>query len=295
MTTDQAPCAVKLAFSYRSRRASATLAITMLARPELRVRTVDCRGLVVDEGWGPSRSNRSDGFMMLLHVAAGHVVLRGAEPRRLGPGTTLVAPRGLVATARFERARVIEIAWAGSTLAPPRALASSPALRRLLAGLARVGNDGASQRAYLEKVIATMTEIGVELPERARRIEGGPTARDLRLGAALAEQFADLKGKGSMSHLSDDASLSPRQLHRVLGSFSEAYGIDAGRWRDVRSRWRLRLAIALLSVPELSVGEVADEVGLSSGTCLARFFAQWAVPSPSVVRREPCAAAPAAA
>ncbi len=282
------PCAVKLDFSYRCRRAAASLAITLLARPELRVRTVECRGLVVDDGWGAPMPPARAPFMTVLHVVSGTVVLRGNRTTaRLGPGTTLVAPQSWVATARFERARVLEITWAAAELEHPRLVAGGAVLASLAAELDRVGDDGAVQRTFFEHVGAALAALGIALPEAARRLEGGPTARDLRLGAALAEQFRDLKHKGSISHLSDDANLSPRQLHRVLGTFSERYGIDARGWRDVRNRWRLRLALALLSLPELTIGEVADEVGLSSSTCLARFFAQWSVPSPSVVRREP--------
>lgn len=283
--TIESPYAVRLAFAYRCRRATASLAVAYLARPELRVRTLECRGLVVDEGWIPSRA--ADSFMTLLHVVAGTVVLRGKRTTvRLGAGATLLAPQAYVATARFERARVLEVSWATSSIEHPRLVAATPALAQLAVEMQQVVQGRSSERAYFAKVVDVVTGLGIELPDAACRVEGGPSERDLRLGLALAEQFADLKRKGSISHLSDDASISPRQLHRTLRAFSQRYGIDAGGWRDVRNRWRLRLAIALLSLPQLSVREVADEVGLSSSTCLARFFAQCAVPSPKVVRAQ---------
>jgi AraC-like DNA-binding protein len=58
----------------------------------------------------------------------------------------------------------------------------------------------------------------------------------------------------------------------------------ATNWRDITSYTRLGLAAFLLSCPELSIGDVAKEVGYAHPTALTNAFADASLPAPSTLR-----------
>lgn len=79
---------------------------------------------------------------------------------------------------------------------------------------------------------------------------------------------------------------SPRRVHRELLRLAAIHGVSwIGNWRDVVMRYRVRVAVMLLSNPALSVGEIASSVGYSSVEALAHAFATSGLPAPTVVRR----------
>jgi transcriptional regulator GlxA family with amidase domain len=111
-------------------------------------------------------------------------------------------------------------------------------------------------------------------------------AQDLRIAEAIAAQMAHLRSAASAEHLGELAGLSPRQLQRVLADFCKRYRMNASSWRDMRNRYRLQLAIFLLSVPSLSVATIADEVGYASSAALIRALAKAGLPPASELRAE---------
>jgi AraC-like DNA-binding protein len=52
----------------------------------------------------------------------------------------------------------------------------------------------------------------------------------------------------------------------------------------MRNRYRLQFAIVLASIPDIAVSTIADEVGYSSATALARAFANAGLPAPGAFR-----------
>ena len=99
-----------------------------------------------------------------------------------------------------------------------------------------------------------------------------------------------------MTTMATDAQVVARALRedpaledvykRQIQDFNRRYGLNAGNWRDTRNRWRLQTAVLLLSVPSLSIAEIAAKVGYRSPNALARAFAKVGFPAPAELRQE---------
>lgn len=83
-----------------------------------------------------------------------------------------------------------------------------------------------------------------------------------------------------------------RRVQRELIRMVIAHGVDwLGGWRQVTVRYRVRVAVMLLSNPALSVGEIADALGYTSVEALAHAFEACGLPAATEVRRAIRAAA----
>jgi AraC-like DNA-binding protein len=77
-----------------------------------------------------------------------------------------------------------------------------------------------------------------------------------------------------------------RRVQRELTRMAIEHGVGwLGGWRDVAVRYRVRVAVMLLSNPSLSVTEVAEAVGYASAEALAHAFDACGLPSASELRR----------
>lgn len=278
--------ALRHTMTFQCVRAPAVVTDSSLRRPELRVRRTTYGGIVVDEriltrGFpGVAVSDR----MEVLVSLSGSAVLHVPEPVVVSPGEAWLIPRTALATARFEDAELFEVEWQGPATPVRRLAVDASPLVAAARALDGVGRDADGQRAFLREAIARVRAIGGPMPDGIEALEGGPTERDVRLSDAIAEQLGNLKREATAPHLGEDAALSARHLQRVFEEFNLRYGFNATSWRDTRSRWRVQIAAVLLSVRSLSIADVADEVGLSSATALARAFSRWKLGSPTEVR-----------
>lgn len=273
--------------SFRCQRAPVGVSVHSLRRTDVRARLTHYDGVVVDERiltprfpavLGPDR-------VQVFLLLEGAVTLHLDTPVVLSPGDAWQMPRLAIHRGRFERARFLEVDWASETSLSVARLGASPALVALANELGSVPNEGGAQRSYLDRLLRTLADLGAPVPPAVRALDASaPTARDLRLGTAVTEQFAHLVREATVPHFSEDAALSGRQLQRVVADFHRRYGLNATNWRDTRNRWRIQVAVVLLSVPALSVGDIAAEVGFSDSTALARAFARWSLLSPRELR-----------
>ena len=167
-------------------------------------------------------------------------------------------PRMLLAP-DLERARRLELALDSSEASPAETLAEGSALAR---------------------------SLGVPLPALSAEQFADPTPLDLAIAGAMVQQFALLSTEATATSLADAVGRSPRQLQRIIQDFNRRYGLNAGNWRDTRNRWRLQTAVLLLSVPSLSIAEIAAKVGYRSPNALARAFAKVGFPAPAELRQE---------
>ena len=69
-------------------------------------------------------------------------------------------------------------------------------------------------------------------------------------------------------------------MDKVLATFRLA----PMKWRGVTKRFRLRIAILLVSNPELAIGEVAAVAGYSSAEALTHAFYAEGLPAPTDLR-----------
>ncbi|MBL8608735.1 MAG: helix-turn-helix transcriptional regulator [Myxococcales bacterium] len=77
-----------------------------------------------------------------------------------------------------------------------------------------------------------------------------------------------------------------RRVQRELTRIAVSHGVEwIGGWRDVVLRYRVRVAVLLLSSPALSVSEVADAVGYGSVEAFAHALDACGLPSATEIRR----------
>lgn len=260
----------------------AGLEVQALRRPELILRCTRYERIIVDESiltpvFPLAVPVRALAFIILagrflngpLEAAAGDVVFQLSTDTRHG---------------RFERTHYLELEWDAPMPGKPEIVGKGDLARarditsRLLTS---------PQVDVLRDAFDFFRTAGVPLGDlAAERLEGMPSVLDQRLARAMEAQLENLSTRATTLHLGEDAKISPRHLQRLIHAFNARYGMNAGNWRDTRNRWRLQIAVALLSVPELTVQDVAAQVGYADAAALARAFSNAGFPSPTEVRRQ---------
>lgn len=218
--------------------------VLALRRPEVVLRRTRYDGIVVDEreltrafAWRapPER-------VQAMVVAEGRVVF---ETFVAGPGDVVVLTPAMAGAARFERTSFVDLEWTrsgGPLPAAPRLCGRAEA-KPLFGAFEDEARD---DRAFFARAFALLREAGVDLGHlHAARLEGAPSDRDERIARALEAQLRDLGTRADTVAFGELAELSPRQLQRVVDDYCARYGLNAGTWRDMRNRWRIRIAAAL--------------------------------------------------
>jgi len=282
--------ALRTRFVFATRGGGASIEVVALRRPELVVRRTRYDRLIVDERVltrafpviaPPSR-------LFSLALIEGRIRFH-LEDRVLevAPGDVVLLRPSMTSRACFERAFFVDLEWTtddAARLEAPRLVGR--AARAELASFAdSLADETLPHRELLAQGFACFANAGVPLgPLDAAALRGGPSVREERIARAIQGQLRELGTAASSLNLAEVAELSPRQLQRVVEDLAARYGINAGNWRDMRNRWRIQIGAVLLSVPELTLSEIAAEVGYASPAALARAFAHAGLPPPSELR-----------
>lgn len=206
------------------------------------------------------------------------------EDLRLSPGDAVLFDPQRMTRSRWENAVMLGLEWRcakGEDDARPK-LIDRPSLPRMLAIARALEDESRAQLPLFEEAISEYRALGAPIDLGA--MEGEPSERDRRIARAMERQLANLSTEATTLHLGEDASLSPRQLQRTIHEFNDRYSINAGNWRDMRNRWRIQIGSALLSIPTLSLAEVAREVGYSSPSLFSRALANLGLPTCEALR-----------
>lgn len=280
------PIGLHMRLRHDSALAAAPVEVVAWRRPELIVRRTDYAAFVVDERlltqvypWRAASSR-----LTAMFVLSGCVRFPGLDVHA-GRAALLIPHHQ--ANATFDHARFLEVEWTTEGIASlegPRALdAVDPANAAELAEW--LDDPSGDPRRVFEAALALARSAGAPTPTiDVRALRDGPSDRDLRIARAIEGQLASLASSADTSYLAEIASLSPRQLQRVLADFGRRYGVHVDSWRDLRNRWRVQLAVVLLGVPGVAVADVAREVGYASPRALARALANAGFASPSELR-----------
>ncbi|MBI2388110.1 MAG: helix-turn-helix domain-containing protein [Deltaproteobacteria bacterium] len=279
------------------RHARAVVEIVSKKRPEVIVRRTRYAGAVVDErvltrafAWIP----RSPALqaIVLLEGSARLWPHDGGADARMVPGDAVLLTPSDASMGRFEDATYLDLEWL------PDALPRKGAIERLarvdLERASRLGEEVATgataDRTLFEQAFALFRAIGAPLgglsAATVERAPGRPSAQDIAIAQAITAQVADLRSSATALSFGEHAGMSPRQLQRILASYFERYRMNATNWRDMRNRYRIHIAITLLSIPDLPIATIADEVGYASPAALARAFADRGLPTPGEMRAE---------
>jgi AraC-like DNA-binding protein len=204
----------------------------------------------------------------------------------VAPGEAWLLGPSMQRGARFESATYLDLEWTTTRLhsvaRPTRLKLPDPtSLRRIAVG---IEGDGGSQTDVVRETFDLLKSLGAPAEVSRGALHGAPSDRDLRIARAMEAQLTSLGTKGTTLDLGEAAALSPRQLHRVIHDFNLRYSLNSGNWRDTRNRWRIQIAAVLLSLPELSVGSIAREVGYGTSASLARAFDGAGLLPPNKVR-----------
>lgn len=287
------PLALHQVLRFVPRHARAVVEIVSRKRPEVIVRRTRYAGAVVDErvltrafAWIPRSPTLQ--AIVLLEGSARLWPHDGRGEVRMVPGDAVLLTPSDASMGRFEDATYLDLEWL------PDALPGGGSIERLarvdLVRASRLGEavlSGAmTDRALFEEAFALFRAIGAPLGGLSKAMTGGPSEQDLAITRAITAQIADLRSSASALSFGEHAGMSPRQLQRILASYFERYRMNATNWRDMRNRYRIHIAITLLSIPDLPIATIADEVGYASPAALARAFADRGLPSPGEMRAE---------
>jgi transcriptional regulator GlxA family with amidase domain len=193
---------------------------------------------------------------------------------------------------RYEDMHCLDLEWTEKRDAPPlQRFGPIDCDRAFRVAERMVSGESADFEAFAD-TIALFREVGAPLGSvAAETLRGGPSDQDLRIARAIEGQVATLRSAASALSMGELADLSPRQLQRLLADYCKRYRMNGGTWREMRNRYRLQIAIVLLST-SMPIAEIADEVGYASSNAFSRALSNVGLPTPTEVRTEIARLAP---
>lgn len=110
--------------------------------------------------------------------------------------------------------------------------------------------------------------------------EGAPA----RMWRALGEAFRTFDAGIVSKTLAGAMGISGRQFFRLAEAVSSTMVTPPAGWREMVRQLRSKLAVMLLSAPDLSVSEIAEAVGYRRAEAMTNAFQRDGLPSPTRVR-----------
>jgi AraC-like DNA-binding protein len=276
--------ALRTSFAFKAKRAPVLVRADALRRADLVLRATTYEGVVVDERvltrafpWIGAR------HALALIMLRGRVLLEGAY---FGPGDVLLMRPDLQAVMRFEETAFLDLEWASDAPPTHTCVRITPNMLERATHLAtRMRAREFETRALLTEALDVFDAVG-GLPPRPQMDEliGGPSARDIAVAEALRDAFSNFDTELDTTHLCERIGISPRQLQRILVDFGRTYGLSLTGWRELRNRWRVQLAAVLCGRTELTVQDIAQEVGFASAQALTRALTKAGLPAPGRLR-----------
>jgi AraC-like DNA-binding protein len=260
-----------------------------------RIFTVHREGLVWDTRWlPPSLRLSSDRYYVLLEgkleiFGAGRRVFHAPQAFQV-QGCDEPPPHGRVdIRASGPVFRILELrdkhprqdtqreAW--TPLEVPRALLDDCDAYEVAA---RRGHVPAEVRdALLDRFVS----VAWLTPEARGSIVPEEPLRMLRTWSAMTEMFRDLRVSPALVELADHAEVSLRQAERDFTEVFETFASDSAGWRTITRRFRLALAVLMLSAESSTVTNVAKQVGYSAPEAMTTAFRAAGLPSPRELQR----------
>lgn len=106
-----------------------------------------------------------------------------------------------------------------------------------------------------------------------------------RASAAVFPSLGKLSQNPMLVDLVERACVTPRQILRDILRLQSEYDFPDRGWREFVTRWRVTLAVLLLSANDMTPRRAASETGYGSVTAMGRAFRRHGLPSPREVRR----------
>jgi AraC-like DNA-binding protein len=278
------------------------LVVGMAIERRFRLFAIDRRGLTFDTRFAPPIDGASDAVIvyLLLEGSMGW----GDGTRVTGPALFLMAEKDFEG-ARGARGRFFR-SWGTPFRCVELRVAPADCAVALDAGRAILPLEGADDlvsagRLYLhashakkgQHFVASLAATYLGELER-RGILAAPLSSTIVadegirgvLWGAMRPAVERFGATAKQDVLTSRVGWNARRLQRELVRVATAHGVAwLGNWREVVHRYRVRVAVLLLSNPQLPVGEVASWVGYSSVEALSHAFEAIGLPAPTAVRR----------
>jgi len=133
--------------------------------------------------------------------------------------------------------------------------------------------------------VAHLRARGILATDLAATITHDEGVRAL-LWRALRPTVEAFGSTANQDQMASSVGWNVQRIQREITRAATAFGLTwLGGWRNVVHRYRVRVAVLLLSCPELSVSEIADAVGYSSVEALAHALDSFGLPPARELRR----------
>ena len=279
--------------SARSQKAvgQASLRTSIALTPRVGVVAIERHGLVFDTRFVPGDAAAARPMTVLYVVLDGKLVVDGGtvhEAPVVFATTETDLEGALGARSRTHRTLghpyvAVEVHLRDEDLAWPPASALGESF---FTACRKVVDEGWKSDDLLhETASAVLDELRAHavVPPGVVLERGTASATVSRVWSALRPALERLAALASLKEL--DGSASTRQRQRDLDALSTSYPVVRGGWRAMARRYRLKLAVLLLSAHDAQVAVVAREVGYGSADAMGRAFRDAGLPSPSEVQR----------
>lgn len=142
--------------------------------------------------------------------------------------------------------------------------------------------EAPEQTSHLAAVLALLERANVVRPELGTSIDEPEPPHLLRLWEVIRSRYESHDTGTYLKLFGELLQRSPRQLQRDTTELTRRFGL--GSFRTIAKTLRLRRAVLLLSTPQLSITEIAAQVGYGSSDAMGRAFRDAGLPAPSVVQ-----------
>jgi AraC-like DNA-binding protein len=177
-------------------------------------------------------------------------------------------------------------AYEADLTAPPRRLDAPPLVFERARRYADCVFRERSRARWAQEaapLIAAMVSAGWVTEEAAQTIP--PVSRlSARIWDAIFVLFDRAEPSPAMTELAELARMSTRSANRAMQIWAGDYALPAEGFRNFARRWRLKLAVLLLSSLDYSIADVARTVGYGHAEALANALAAEGLPAPRRLR-----------
>jgi AraC-like DNA-binding protein len=148
----------------------------------------------------------------------------------------------------------------------------------------RLSGCGPALARRRRELLERFVEIGWLSEEAVASIVEEEAPHIARTWGAFVPVFRDFTLSPALVDVAERAMLSVRQLDRNFGELFERFRIAGESWRTAMHRFRLGMAVLLLSAEPATVAAVAKSVGYARPEAMTAAFRAAGMPAPSAIR-----------
>jgi AraC-like DNA-binding protein len=285
---------------FRFERPHSQLVTHIGVQSEYILYTISHTGMVYDSRWAPTAQTPPTDRTVLYFVLDGaHLFASESAPCAtpslwsLGLDDVEGALGKRAVDFRIERAPYLALGLhtsrplpqhAGRASSPPRQLTVDARTLQAARAYATTALAGASHDVCARQAAALLAHLVDEGLLLHTRVDDDTSSVVTRVWSALKLFYDRAYASPSLAELAEAVRLSARQADRLVQQWTREMGVPPEGFRRFSRRWRLKLALMLLSSPDYTITEVARIVGYGRVGGLTNAFAAEGLPSPLRVR-----------